>query len=120
MLHPTITIVDELTFETKVQRLTSNFIASLPSDSEYYALPTLEVTDGGSFLNPLNPPGGPNLPDLGAFAITVPPFARREGSTYFVVADSGDIGEVTVGFMGFGTLDLPYTDKDTFFLDERV
>ena len=88
-----ITITDALTGQTQQVPFTQDALTALdlpPDQAAFFALPTLEIHDGGSYPHPDG--NGGNVAD---YRISVPAFVQREGSTYWIAASIGDIGQWT-------------------------
>ena len=113
-----LTTTDALTGAQSTLALTQELISSLPNEVDFYALPSVEIHDGGA-----HPDGQGGI--VANYRFTVPAFVRRDGSTYWITSGIGDIGEVTT--MGLassydahdGTFQIDTQASGTFRLVER-
>ena len=86
MLNAKITINDLTLGVLREVPFTSDLIASLPTEAQFFGLPSVEIHNGGQF-------GSPAVAD---FTFAVPVFNQRDGSTYWIVSPGvGDIGQWT-------------------------
>lgn len=112
----TLQTTDALTGAVTTQPITQEFLAGLPTEAQFYALPAFSANDQGATPHP-DGNGG----HVAAYHLeTTEDFARRPGSSYWFVSNEGDIQEITAdGMANVANVTLDIHTGRSFRIVER-